>query len=104
MNRNRNRNINGNRNGTIIHDGTRPLDNDRINEVRDEFINTIITEWPVRIEYLGEVDPSEVDSSNYSIRPTGAEIRLEYHMFRLIETDTIICHRWRLNELPVRAI
>ena len=98
----RNRNIN--RNITIIHDGTRPLDNDRIDEVRDEFINRIIAACPVRMEYLGEVDPSEVDSSNYSIKPTGAEIRLEYHMFRLIETGTMICQRWRLNELPVRAI
>ena len=84
---------------TLIHVGDYPLDDvERINKTRQEFIYKMIETCPQRLEYLGELNPNDVDFPKTFKKPTGLERTLEYHLFRMVETDTMLVHRWRMYD------
>jgi len=82
---------------TLVHVGKYPsTDLDRINETRQEFIQSMIATSQHKLEYIGELDPNDVNFPSTFQQPTGQEEALEYHLFRMVEHDTMVVHRWRL--------
>jgi hypothetical protein len=67
-----------------------------IDQVRQEFINKMLKSYKHNLEYIGRADLNDIVFPDTLPRPTGEEETIEYHSFRMIETDTVIMARWRV--------
>ena len=70
-------------------------DDARIPLARLDFIQGTILNSDEALEYLGPVNPDEVDTNRFKLELTGKEHFIEYHAFKIIGTDGVMLVRWR---------
>ena len=68
-----------------------------IDTARSNFIYSIIRNSDKALEWLGQVNPDDIDMTRFKPELTGKEKLIEYHVFQVIGTKMTMVMRWRLN-------
>ena len=83
-------------NKTIVSLYNKPLES--IARARSDFITNTIKASNNQLEYVGELDPANVDYPATLSNDLGKELTVEFHLFRNKVSDVSVVIRWRLNE------